>query len=61
MVTKVREFMTDECGQDMAEYSLLLVLLGTIILIYLTGVGTNVITILNRIQATIVITNDSVQ
>jgi Flp pilus assembly pilin Flp len=49
MVPKLRQFLTDESGQDVVEYSLMLVLIGTLVLIYLTGVGFNVATLLSKI------------
>ena len=49
MKTSVRKFLTDERGQDLVEYSLLLVLLGSIALIFLTEMGINVANILSKI------------
>ena len=49
MIDRLRQLLTEECGQDMVEYSLMLVLIGAILLIYLTGVGLNVSTILSKI------------
>jgi len=49
METSVRKFLTDERGQDLVEYSLLLVLLGSIALIFLTEMGINVANILSKI------------
>jgi Flp pilus assembly pilin Flp len=49
MVKKLKQFLTEERGQDVLEYSLLLVLIGTVVLIYLTGMGANIITFLQRI------------
>ncbi len=51
MNDKIRQFLTDESGQDIVEYSLVIVLLGTIALIYLTGMGLNVMSILQKIGA----------
>ena len=49
MINKLKHFLTEERGQDMVEYSLLLVLIGTIVLIYLTGMGMNLAHLLQQI------------
>jgi len=49
MINKLKQFLTEERGQDMVEYSLLLVLIGTIVLIYLTGMGMNLANLLHQI------------
>lgn len=49
MINKLKQFLTEERGQDMVEYSLLLVLIGTIVLIYLTGMGMNLSNLLQQI------------
>lgn len=49
MINKLTKFLTEEQGQDVVEYSLLLVLIGTVVLIYLTGMGANIITFLQHI------------
>lgn len=51
MNQKIKRFLTDESGQDMVEYSLVIVLLGTIALIYLTGMGLNIASIMQKIGA----------
>ncbi|MDX2044865.1 MAG: Flp family type IVb pilin [Acidobacteriota bacterium] len=51
MITKLKNFMKDETGQDVVEYSLLLVLIGTVAMIYLTGVGLNISALLQNIGA----------
>lgn len=53
MGSKLKNFLTDERGQDMVEYSLMLVLIGTVVLIYLTGVGLNLAALLQKIGAKI--------
>ena len=53
MITRLKNLLTEERGQDMVEYSLLLVLIGTIILIYLTGVGLNLANLIQQIGAKI--------
>mgnify|MGYP001374520744 CR=1 FL=1 len=51
MIQKMKQFLTEERGQDMVEYSLLLVLIGTVVLIYLTGMGLNLANLLQQIGA----------
>jgi Flp pilus assembly pilin Flp len=51
IIAKSRAFLADERGQDMVEYSLLLLLLGCIAMIYLTGVGINISSILSKVSA----------
>ncbi len=51
MVTNLKTFLNDESGQDVVEYSLLVVLIGTVVLIYLTGLGLNLTTLLQNIGA----------
>ncbi len=49
MISVIKQFLTDEQGQDVVEYSLMLVIIGTLVLIYLTGVGLNIASILSKI------------
>jgi Flp pilus assembly pilin Flp len=51
MNAKLKTFLTNESGQDMVEYSLMLVLIGTVVLIYLTGMGLNLGNIMSKIGA----------
>jgi Flp pilus assembly pilin Flp len=51
MIQALKNFLTDERGQDLVEYSLMLVLIGTVVLIYLTGLGLNLATLLQKIGA----------
>ena len=51
MIQGLKNFLTDEGGQDLVEYSLMLVLIGTVVLIYLTGLGLNLATLLQKIGA----------
>jgi Flp pilus assembly pilin Flp len=51
MIQALKKFLTDEQGQDLVEYSLMLVLIGTVVLIYLTGLGLNLATLLQKIGA----------
>ncbi|MFN0084707.1 MAG: Flp family type IVb pilin [Blastocatellia bacterium] len=60
MSQKIKQFLTDESGQDMVEYSLVIVLLGTIALIYLTGMGLNVANILQKIGAKLELVSNQV-
>lgn len=49
MLPRLKHFLTDESGQDVVEYSLMLVLIGTIVMIYLTGMGLTLTRILQKI------------
>jgi Flp pilus assembly pilin Flp len=49
MIYEMKKFLAEEQGQDMAEYSLLLLLIGSVVLIYLTGMGTNLLALLQQI------------
>jgi Flp pilus assembly pilin Flp len=49
MIKKLKQLLTDEKGQDIVEYSLLFVLIGTVVLIYLTGMGLNLANLLQQI------------
>lgn len=60
MGSKLKNFLTDEHGQDMVEYSLMLVLIGTVVLIYLTGLGLNLAALLQKIGAKIELVANSV-
>jgi Flp pilus assembly pilin Flp len=46
----IQKFLADERGQDMVEYSLALLLIGCVALIYLTGVGTSITSIFSKIS-----------
>jgi pilus assembly protein Flp/PilA len=46
----IREFLNDEQGQDVVEYSLLLVLIGAAAVFILTAMGTSISTIFTRIN-----------
>jgi Flp pilus assembly pilin Flp len=61
MNAKLRSFLTDERGQDMVEYSLMLVLIGTVVLIYLTGMGLNVTRILSKIGTRLELVSDRME
>ncbi|MFN0107561.1 MAG: Flp family type IVb pilin [Blastocatellia bacterium] len=59
MITKLKNFLKDESGQDVVEYSLLIVLIGTVALIYLTGLGLNITTLLQNIGAKLELVSDT--
>jgi Flp pilus assembly pilin Flp len=61
MISRARAFLTDERGQDLVEYSLLLTIIGLVVIVYLTGVGTNVISILSKVGARLNSADGSVQ
>ncbi|MFM8395203.1 MAG: Flp family type IVb pilin [Acidobacteriota bacterium] len=42
MRTSINNFIKDDQGQDMIEYSLVLVLIGTVALIFISGLGMSV-------------------
>jgi len=46
----IRKFITDEQGQDVVEYSLLLVLIGATALFVLTAMGTSISQIFAKIN-----------
>jgi Flp pilus assembly pilin Flp len=47
----IREFLKDEHGQDIVEYSLLLVLIGAAAVFILTTMGQSISNIFNKINA----------
>jgi Flp pilus assembly pilin Flp len=51
MLPRLKRFLTDESGQDLVEYSLMLVLISAVVIIYLTGLGLNLATLLSKIGA----------
>lgn len=53
MFTKTRAFLSDERGQDLVEYSLLCVIIGGVVVAYLTGVGTSLHSLLSKISASL--------
>lgn len=54
MLTNLKQILTDllsdEQGQDLVEYSLLLVLIGAVAMLYLTGTGINISSIFSKIS-----------
>ena len=49
----IKQFIKDESGQDIVEYSLLLVLIGAAAILILTGMGTSITNIFTKIRATL--------
>jgi Flp pilus assembly pilin Flp len=45
-----RDFLGNECGQDVVEYSLLLVLLGVVLILVLTAMGGSISSIFSKIS-----------
>ena len=54
MFAKLRQtltdFLSDEQGQDLVEYTLLLVLIGAVAMLYLTGSGIHISSIFSKIS-----------
>ena len=53
MWSKARAFLSDERGQDLVEYSLLCVIIGVVVVAYLTGVWTSLQGILHKISSSL--------
>ena len=49
----IKQFLKDESGQDIVEYSLLLVLIGAVAVLILTGMGTSISNIFNKIKTSL--------
>ncbi len=49
----IKQFINDESGQDIVEYSLLLVLIGAAAILILTGMGTSITNIFTKIKTTL--------
>ena len=49
MRTWIKNFLADDKGQDMIEYSLILVLIGTVALIFLSGLGLSISGIVSKV------------
>jgi Flp pilus assembly pilin Flp len=60
IINQSQLFLADEHGQDMVEYSLLLLLLGCVALIYLTGIGVNISSLLSKISAKVENTSNAI-
>ncbi|HMV48251.1 MAG TPA: Flp family type IVb pilin [Blastocatellia bacterium] len=56
----VNEFVKDEQGQDIVEYSLLLVLIGAAAIFVLTTMGQSISSIFNKINDRLTTANNSI-
>jgi Flp pilus assembly pilin Flp len=56
----LKNFLTEESGQDVVEYSLLLTLIGLTSVFALTVVGLNIVTVFDRTLAKLQIANAAV-
>lgn len=57
----IKEFLKDESGQDIVEYSLLLVLIGAAAVLILTTMGTSISNIFSRIAGKLSQADSSIQ
>lgn len=56
----MRKFIRDEAGQDIVEYSLLLVLIGAAAIFILTAMGTSISSIFSKINVRLTTANNSI-
>lgn len=56
----IKEFLKDEQGQDIVEYSLLLVLIGAAALFVLTAMGTSISQIFSKINTRLTSANTAI-
>ena len=56
----IKEFLKDEQGQDIVEYSLLLVLIGAAAVFVLTAMGTNIGAIFSKINTKLSTANQQI-
>lgn len=56
----IREFIKDEQGQDIVEYSLLLVLIGAAAIFVLTTMGQSISSIFNKINTKLTTANNNI-
>lgn len=56
----IKQFINDESGQDIVEYSLLLVLIGAAAILILTGMGTSITNIFQKIAGTLSAADQSI-
>lgn len=56
----IREFIKDEQGQDIVEYSLLLVLIGAAAIFVLTTMGQSISSIFNKINNKLTTANNAI-
>lgn len=61
IIAGARAFLANERGQDLVEYSLLLTIIGLVVLLYLTGVGANITSILSRVGAKLSSADSSIE
>lgn len=52
-MSKIERFLKEEQGQDLVEYSLLLVLIAVVAVLVLTGLGTSVVSVFQRVTNTL--------
>ncbi|MFM8395635.1 MAG: Flp family type IVb pilin [Acidobacteriota bacterium] len=57
---RLQRFIQDEKGQDIVEYSLLLVLIGAAAIFILTTMGTSISSIFSKINTRLSSANDSI-
>ncbi len=55
-----KQFLCDEGGQDIVEYSLLIVLIGAAALFVLTSMGTSITQIFSKINTRLASANESI-
>lgn len=58
---RIREFVRDEDGQDIIEYSILLVLIGVAALVVLSAMGQSVTEIFNKVAAKVDHVNNAIE
>lgn len=56
----IKQFLQDEQGQDIVEYSLLLVLIGAAAVFILTAMGASISAIFSKINARLSTANDAI-
>lgn len=56
----IRQFIKDEQGQDIVEYSLLLVLIGAAAVFVLTAMGTSISQIFSKINTRLTSANEAI-
>ena len=56
----IRQFIKDEQGQDIVEYSLLLVLIGAAAIFVLTAMGASISQIFSKINTRLTSANDAI-
>ena len=60
MINSIKNFLTDETGQDVVEYSLLLVLIGAAAVFVLTAMGTSIGDIFGKINNKLTSANEAI-